>query len=462
MSSFASISTALTALQGHRRAMDTTGHNIANVNTAGYTRQRTDLEARPVPGAGSAVANRLVSGGGVEIVGTSRIADEFRTARVRTQTAAHADLQARAETLTEVERLLSEPGDTGLAKQLTEMWGAWSAVAKSTEAAPREVLVEKAQAVVDSLKAGQRGLDTLWTDQRAQVDGLVNEVNGLTSRIAGLNLAVVATLGGPAGDLGAANDLLDQRDSLVTRLVELTGATAVQQQDGHLDVTLGGNPLVAGAESYALSVAGAVARSDLAGDPVRLVRPSGAVVGALPGGQLAGALDALNTTIPGFAARYEEVAASLVGTVNTAYAATGSPTGFFTGSTVAALAVEAGLRAAPAGVRAGEPGRGVSDASVAARIADSAKLPDGPDAAWQRHVVTVGVRTQAAGARADVAAVTLASVVADQESVSGVSLDEETANLLVIQRAYEGAARVLTAVDQALDTLINRTGLVGR
>ncbi len=137
MSSFASISTALTALQAHRRALDTTGHNIANANTAGYTRQRTDLEARTVPGASSSVANRLVSGSGVEIVGTTRLADEFRTARVRTQTAQHADLQARAETLTEVERLLSEPGDAGLAKQLTEMWGAWSAVAKSTDRRPR-------------------------------------------------------------------------------------------------------------------------------------------------------------------------------------------------------------------------------------------------------------------------------------------------------------------------------------
>jgi flagellar hook-associated protein 1 FlgK len=462
MSSFASISTALTALQAHRRALDTTGHNIANANTAGYTRQRTDLEARTVPGASSSVANRLVSGSGVEIVGTTRLADEFRTARVRTQTAQHADLQARAETLTEVERLLSEPGDAGLAKQLTEMWGAWSAVAKSTDRAPKEVLVDKAQAVIDSLRSGQRGLDGLWTDQRTQVEGLVTEVNGLTTRIAGLNLAVVAAQGGPAGDLGAANDLLDQRDGLVTRLVELTGATVIAQQDGTTTLTLDGNPVVVGAESYPLAVAGAVARTDVAGDPVRLVRPSGAAVGPLRGGQLAAALDALNTTIPGVAARYDEVAASLATTVNTAYATTGSPTGFFTGTSVATLAVEAGIRAAPITIRAGEPGRGDKDTSVAARIADSAKAAGGPDELWQRHVVTTGVRTQAASSRADVAAVTLASAVADQESVSGVSLDEETANLLVIQRAYEGAARVLTAVDQALDTLINRTGIVGR
>lgn len=462
MSSFASISTALTALQGHRRALDTTGHNIANVNTAGYTRQRTDLEARPVPGAGSAVANRLVSGGGVEIVGTSRIADEFRTARVRTQTAAHADLQARAETLTEVERLLVEPGDAGLAKQLTQMWSAWAAVATSTDPAPKQVLVDRSQAVISSLQTGRRGLETQWTDQRAQVEGLVTEVNGLTTQIASLNLAVVAAQGGPAGDLGAANDLLDQRDRLVTRLVELTGATVIPQQDGGVVLTVDGNPVVAGTESYPLRMAGAGALVDQAGDPVRLVRASGVAVGPLRGGQLAGALDALNTTIPGVAARYDEVATSLVTTVNTAYAATGSPTGFFTGTSAATLAVEAGIRAAPSTVLAGAPGRGDKDTSVAARIADSAKAAGGPDEVWQRHVVTVGVRTQAASARADVAAVTLASAVADQESVSGVSLDEETANLLVIQRAYEGAARVLTAVDQALDTLINRTGLVGR
>ena len=77
-------------------------------------------------------------------------------------------------------------------------------------------------------------------------------------------------------------------------------------------------------------------------------------------------------------------------------------------------------------------------------------------------MVATGVQVQAANRRADVAAQSLASAVGDQMSAAGVSLDEDTANLLVVQRAYEGAARVLTAVDQALDTLINRTGLVGR
>lgn len=458
MSSFASISTALSALQAHRRALDVTGHNIANVNTPGYTRQRVDLESITSPGTGSFVQNRLIAGGGVEIVGTSRLADEFRTARVRSETAAHADLQARAETLTQVERLLSEPGDAGLSKKLTEMWNAWSTVASNpTQGAPKAVLVNKAQAVIDALKTGQRGIDAQWADQRVQVDGLVTEVNSLTTRIASLNGAVVA-----AGDGGAANDLADQRDSLVTRLVELTGASVAPKPHGVLDVYLDGNPLVAGVEAYALRAAGAATRGDVAGDPLRLVRPNGSTVGTLSGGQLAGALDALNTTLPGLAAEYDGVAASLATTVNTAYAGTASATPFFTGTDVQTLAVEGSLRTDPGTIATGAPGAGPSDSSVAAAIADLARATGGPDALWQRHVVTVGVRTQAAGARAEVGATTLAAAVADQESVTAVSLDEETANLLVVQRAYEGAARVLTAVDQALDTLINRTGLVGR
>ncbi len=461
MSSFSGLNTALTGLMAHRRALDVTGQNIANVNTVGYTRQRVDLAANPAPGASSLVANDLLAGGGVQIVGTSRLADEFLTARVRSQTSTHADLQARAETLTEVERLLSEPGERGIAAQLSEMWTSWSTLAAHPTGdgalAAREVLVEKTQHVLDSLKSGARSVDVLWTDQRTRTDALATEVNELTGGIARLNGAVVGAL----GNGGGANELMDQRDQMVTRLVELTGALAVPKEGGVLDVYLDGNPVVAGLTASAVVVAGAGSAADAATDPVRLARADGGPAITVRGGQFAGALDALNTTLPGATARYDEVAGSLRTTVNDVYATTGGGE-LLVGTTAANTAIAADVVADPGTLRAGQAGRGPSDSSVAAAIADLRTAADGPDARWQGHVVDIGVRTQSASATRQVLATTLAAAVADQQSATGVSLDEETANLLVVQRAYEGAARVLTAVDQALDTLINRTGLVGR
>lgn len=489
MSSFGGISTALTALQAHRRAMDVTGNNIANVNTPGYTRQRVDLQPRVAPGAASQFYNQRLAGSGVEVVGTTRMADEFLTARVRSQTSSFADLQAQAQSLKEVERTLGEPSDTGLSQNLSEMWNAWSNLGAQSgsdgELAAQSLVVNKSQAVIDSLRSGQANVTQSWSDQRAQADALGTEVNALSVRIAKLNEAVLNT-----STDGAANELVDQRDQLVTRFVELTGATAVPVQGNQVNVYLGGNPAVAGIQSNAVVVTGArqiatttdgsVQTPGVDKRPITLswaqkTDPTTADTTApeitLTGGQLKGTFTSLNSTLPGAAARYDEIATSLARTVNGGYAATGGGS-FFTplpapvppatasaGITVAQLTIQV---TGAANVQHGVPGKGGSDGSAASAIGNLRSGKTGPDAIWKQHVVQTGVEVQAAQSRANTVQATLTTAIADQQSATGVSLDEETANLLVQQRAYEGAARVLTAVDQALDTLINRTGLVGR
>ena len=485
MSSFSSISTALTALQAHRRAMDVTGNNIANVNTPGYTRQRVDLQPRVAPGAASQFYNQRLAGSGVEVLGTTRMADEFLTARVRSQTSTHADLQARAQALVEVERALGEPSDTGLAEQLSQMWNAWSTLgANPDDLAAKTVLVNKSQAVVDSLASGKATVSALWGDQRAQADALATEVNDLSGRIAKINEAVLNT-----STDGAANELVDQRDQLVTRFVELTGATAVPGRDNQVNVYLGGNPAVAGINSYAVVVTGANQLDDstVAGfttpgattKPVKISwatpptagQPANAEI-TLTGGQLSGLFTSLNQTLPTTSQRYDGIATAVARTVNDGYAASGDPRTFFTAVPAATpggpdpQVKVADLRIVitdPSTVRAGNPTtNGPKDGSVAGAVGALRTAEDGPDALWKSHVVQTGVDVAAARSRALTVFTTLSTAIADQQSATGVSLDEETANLLVQQRAYEGAARVLTAVDQALDTLINRTGLVGR
>lgn len=479
MSSFGGISTALTALQAHRRAMDVTGNNIANVNTAGYTRQRVDLVPREAPGASSLFYNTRLAGSGVEVLGTTRMADEFLTARVRDQTSTFADLQARAQSLKEVERTLAEPSGTGLSQSLSDMWNAWSTLgAHPDDTAAKTVVVNTSQRVVDSLKSGRGGVERSWTDQRAQAEALGTEVNQLASRIARLNDSILNTRTD-----GSANELLDQRDQLVTRMVELTGATAVPTEDRQVGVYLGGKALVTRNHSFAVVVDGSrgmdappgAAGTGVAAQPVKLAWADPATGKAdlsaptivLGGGQLNGTFASLNATLPGAAAKYDEIARSLATTVNGGYAATGDGTFFSTpGGTsptnVAELAIRASLAATPSSIAARTSTDGPKSGSAANAIGTLRTSADGPDAAWRDHVVKVGVDVAAATSRASTVQATLSTAIADQQSATGVSLDEETANLLVQQRAYEGAARVLTAVDQALDTLINRTGLVGR
>ena len=116
----------------------------------------------------------------------------------------------------------------------------------------------------------------------------------------------------------------------------------------------------------------------------------------------------------------------------------------------------------PSDVAAAVPGQGTYDGSLADTISQLATAADGPDSHWRAFVVDLGVQTRAAGQRAGVTEASRATAQNLQLSQASVDLDEESVNMLAYQRAYEGAARVLTAIDEMLDVLINRTGVVGR
>ena len=116
----------------------------------------------------------------------------------------------------------------------------------------------------------------------------------------------------------------------------------------------------------------------------------------------------------------------------------------------------------PRAIGAAAAVKGALDGSIADELGQLGSRTDGPNAQWNATVVQLGVRTSAAGQSAKVAEIARASAESLQLSNASVDTDEETVNMLAYQRAYEGAARVLTAIDEMLDTLINRTGVVGR
>ena len=251
-----------------------------------------------------------------------------------------------------------------------------------------------------------------------------------------------------------ANELADSRDQLALQLSGLTGATVKAGADGTVDVMLGSTALVRGMTTTAVSVSD----GSTMGAQVGLQWADGRAV-EVAGGSIAAGLGALNADLPAAAAGYDALAASLASTTNALHRGgtdlDSNPGGdFYTGTTAATLAVAVGD---PRRVAAAGPQGGL-DGSRADAIAES------PDAGrtWGSFVVGFGVQVAAAGRRADTAELTRADAAQNLASSAGVDIDEEMANLVQFQRAYEGAARVLTAVDQALDTLINRTGVVGR
>ncbi|MFP5346538.1 MAG: flagellar hook-associated protein FlgK [Actinomycetes bacterium] len=462
MSSFAALSVALSGLQSQRRAMEVGGQNVANANTVGYTRQRAELSALGPAARYSLQGTPRAVGNGVEVKAVVRLADEFAMARLRGSEADASFLSARSATLNQIETRFNEPGDDGLNAQLSELWAAWGDVGKGPgDTAARGVLLQQAQAVVNQVAAGYSGVSTQWSQLRDQTVGLVSEVNATASSVADLNkqIAVAAAVGAPVSELA------DERDRLTLKLSQLSGATVRSNADGTVDVLLGTSPLVSGPKAGRLQLAGAATIEDVGSTPPRIewVGGDGSPV-TVPSGRVAANLESLSATLPKAAKGYDDVAQALADTVNTlhvgGYDLNGSAgQAFFTGR--GAMGIRVAITD-PALVAASASADQRLDGSLAYRIGDIANDSAGPDKVWQRFVVDTGVEAQATARRAVNAEVVRKDAEAQWTSTTSVDVDEEMVNLVAVQRAYEGAARMLTAVDQALDTLINRTGLVGR
>jgi flagellar hook-associated protein 1 FlgK len=468
VSTFSSLNAATTALWAQRRALDVTGQNIANVNTEGYSRQRVDLQA-----IGGSVVPAFYStspgiGAGVSADDVQRIRDAFLEGRGHTEHANSARLLVEADTLEQVQTAFREPGDTGIQSLLSEMWDGWEDVSNQPDTdAARAQVIQRLETLVGGLQFSSASLEAQWDQTRDNLDVLVKDVNAAAATVAELNKAIrVANQAGLP-----ANDLADKRDVLIMKLADQVGATVRPGQYGTLDVVVGGMSLVAGSSSSALAVAGPIDPDLITPtDKPRIVTASGGYPVAA-GGTAGGQLSALNVLIPDYRSQLDGIAKNLADTLNAqhslGYDLDGMPGGVvLSGVTAATIKVEISdprkIAASSVGDPPPLPPVPSLDNGNADKIAQLRQEVAGTDAIYRKMIVELGVQAAVTIRNQDIQAVISTQVDAARESVAGVNIDEEMTNMLSFQHAYSAASRMITAIDQTLDTLINRTGLVGR
>lgn len=460
---FSGLSIALSALHAQQRAMEVAGHNVANANTAGYSRQRVDLAALGGQTVPAIFATWRGGGAGVTVEGIARLRDAFLEARGLQEHASDAGLRKTQQLLSRVELVFGEPGDQGIAAQLADFWAGWDDVAnRPGDLAARAQLVERARTLVTSINQAYADLGAAWAASLEQVRITVDEVNATAARVAELNAAIERAVRGGL----SPNDLADQRDLLVQQLAERAGAVARPGDNGVVDVFVGGTALVRGAhaEQLAVHVPAGAGVATAAATPVEIRWAKDGYPAAVSGGEAGALLAGLDDVLPRHAAGLDEIAAALASTVNAAHTAgvdlAGMPgSAFFTGTTAATLTLAV---TDPTRIAAAAPGAGGLDGSNAAALADLASAAGGPDERYRSFIVRLGVEAQAVSRRVEIQAGITEQVDRARQAEAGVNLDEEMANMVAFQHAYEAAARFLSSVDEMLDTLVNRTGLVGR
>jgi flagellar hook-associated protein 1 FlgK len=468
VSTFSALNAATTALWAQRRALDVTGQNIANVNTDGYSRQRVDLQA-----IGGSVVPAFYStspgiGAGVSADEVTRIRDAFLEGRGHVETANSARMTVQSDAYGLVEDAFREPGKTGIQSLLSDVWNGFEDVANNPkDDAARAQVLQQLGTLVGGIHFSQEALGAQWGQTRENLQVLVKDVNASAATIAELNKAIK---GAHQSDL-PANDLTDQRDLLVMKLAGQVGATVRPGDNGVVDVIVGGMSLVAGSSASALAVAGATDPDSIgsSGKPQIVTAIGGYPVPA--GGTAGGQMNVLGQIIPSYRAALDGIATNLMADLNgqhvLGFDRNGNPgKPILTGTNATNIAVAplqpAEIAASSVGtVPPAAPSPNL-DKGNADKIAALRDLGTGTDTNYRKMIVELGVQASVANRNLDIQSVITTQVDAARESVAGVNLDEEMTNMLSFQHAYSAAGRMITAIDETLDVLINRTGLVGR
>jgi len=445
------------ALRASQLGLAVTGQNIANVNTPGYTRQEVVLSAAPPAGP-----NLKSAGTGVTIEGVRSLRDQFIETRLQTETGISGRLAAQRDALAPVEAVFTESAGS-INSAITGFFGAFRDLeANPTSSALRTAVVGSGEQLGAAFASARARLDGIQTDADKLLRGTVDQVNALSERIANLNTQIRVTENSGA----SASELVDQRNEAIRSLSELTGARATENEDGSLTITLGdGRPLVLADRPFRLEATSTplngLAEITLDGQPA-----------VLNNGRLRGLLDAIDQVgvqIGGL----DNLAASIADRVNTLHLSgadlDGAPgTEFFAQPggggpiTAASLNISAAIKTNPRLVVAGANGAGSGDNSVAREIAnlltDSTSQAGGRtgtfSSIYASFVTDAGEAVKAADDALATQQVIFAQTLEQRNATSGVSLDEETVNLLRYQRAFEAAARFLKVADEITQTII--------
>ena len=445
ISSFYGMQTSLRGLIAQQRMLDTTGHNIANASTTGYSRQEALLSAslaQQVTVSGSSAATGAHIGSGVDVQGFRRVRDNFLDAQYRAQNTNVSDWKARAEGLDSAELSLNEPSDTGIQAQLNKFWGAWSDLSKSPDdLAAKQALVQQAGALTDaihSVRSQMVDAQSAATGQYDQIAGPGGDVEKISTELAGLNKTISSFL--VNGD--SPNDLMDRRDLLIDQLSQYGQVSVDQLDTGSTNVSF-----VDGTTGTKYPIV-TDQTANWTGPPAGGWSPGGQMGGLLAIGKPGGTIDGYLTSMDSFSS-------SLASAVNGAYGGTFFDTGTPAGSTIA---VAAPIQAAPASIMSGTGASGSNDIAMAVTALRGNPAIDG---VYKAFVAKVGGDLNES-TRMQANAQVLADSVEDRrQSVAGVSMDEEMSNLVRFQRAYQASARAMSTMDEMLDVLINRTGKVG-
>jgi flagellar hook-associated protein 1 FlgK len=448
------------SLLANQEALNITSNNVANQNTPGYTREVATWQTFD-----SVTINGISAGIGSNVSAVSQ-RDRVLEQRVQQQTQLQAQSAALSSALSQVENIFglsstsTSAASTALGSSIDSFFNSLSALSTSPADTPtRQSVLASANTLAGAFNAATNQLANISSGLDQQASTGVSQINHLTSTIASLNQQIAAL--SPNSDAGI---LEDQRQQAIAQLSQHIGLDQVSTENNGITLTTAnGALLVSGSNAYAMTTANVAGVTHILAGPGS---PQDDVTASITGGQLGGILNARDQRIPSFQNQLDQLAYAIGSAVNQqnqlGVDANGNP-----GQPIFNLpATAAGSAAAiavaitnPQLIAAAAVGEGASGSGNALSLSNltNAPLISGETASnfFASFLGSLGTAAASASTNNTAQQATLAQLTTQRNSLSGVSLDEEAANLTQYQRAYEAASKVFSIVDTLLASAIN-------
>lgn len=468
------------AMMAQQKAMQVTSHNIANVDTPGYTRQTLVFESNPVLSG-----NWLKLGLGVKAAEVVQSFDRFTTQSIQQRTSSLSEFESKKSALDLLQAIFNERSGSGLTQNLQEFWNAWQDLSNNPGGIlERTILLRKATALSERFRFLYSQVIQMKNEMSANLDNGLQNLNSLTKEVAGLNERIVATEAGGT----RANDLRDQRNNLIEKISQLTEINTLEMNNGSIMArTASGIVLIDGVQSFSLA---------RAGEEIYWNETPTDIRDRLSGGKIGAWLDLRDEILPQYMANLDELAGTLIYQVNQLHFngygldgstgktfftpnpgddyVTGIPAVSFSG-VAGVIALSSDVEGVPQNIAvsgaAGGPGNnenalailGLQDLPVDIRkwtyergsAPFSQVQPLTLDEYYTILVGDMGLMAQEIDQRRDFEESLINHLNEARDSISGVSLDEEMVNLIKYQHAFEAASKLIAISDEMLRNLMD-------
>ena len=436
------------AMSAQQSVMSVIGHNIANVNTPGYSRQVAKLAPEP---ANAWEAQSFGNGVGIESVLRKR--DVCLDNEIRQDLANLGRWSQRANRLQLLEDVFAEPSDNGLSATMDDFWASWSELSSSPDDMTRRAGVrEQARLLAYRFGTLVDRFERTGQDIDSEIRTHVNEFNLLLSDIGNLNTFIKeAQLRGVS-----SNDLRDRRDLLLDEMSALAPITYVERDDGVVAIRLNHTNVLD--ETTHRELTATTERSSDGRSWVTL-ELEGGFTPEIESGSIGGLIELRSETMPTFVEEINTLASAIIGHVNSIHRAGPSQADFFSGTDAHSIAVSSEIENDVRVINSSTTGLpGDNDIALAISQLRDARVIAGnttsPREFWDSVVGRMGVSSREAQFQQESLMLTTQSMENRRQSGSGVSLDEEMAEILIAQQSYMAAVKIFQAASDMMEQLM--------